>query len=46
LKTYIQAGIPGAKRVIVYDSGHLIPFEQPGVFNDLVLKFLLSNDPK
>jgi 3-oxoadipate enol-lactonase len=38
----IEAGIPNAKRVIISQSGHLIPFEQPEVFNAAVFKFLNS----
>ncbi len=38
----IEAGIPNAKRRIIFDSGHLIPFEQPKAFNETVLKFLNS----
>lgn len=36
----IEAGIPNAKREIISNSGHLIPLEQPEVFNSTVLKFL------
>ena len=38
----IEAGIPNAKREIISNSGHLIPLEQPGAFNESVLKFLNS----
>ncbi len=38
----IEAGIPNAKRVIISQSGHLIPFEQPKAFNAAVFKFLNS----
>jgi tetratricopeptide (TPR) repeat protein len=38
----IQAGIPNAKREIIFNSGHLIPLEQPEAFNSTVLKFLNS----
>lgn len=36
----IEFGIPGARREIILKSGHLIPMEQPEVFNTTVLKFL------
>jgi pimeloyl-ACP methyl ester carboxylesterase len=36
----IGFGIPNAKREIIPDSGHLIPIEQPAVFNAIVMKFL------
>jgi 3-oxoadipate enol-lactonase len=36
----IEVGIPNAKRDIIYNSGHLIPFDQPKAFNAAVFKFL------
>jgi pimeloyl-ACP methyl ester carboxylesterase len=36
----INAGIGGSKRDIIPRSGHLIPIEQPGPFNEIVAKFL------
>lgn len=36
----IEVGIPNAKRDIIYNSGHLIPFDQPEAFNEAVFKFL------
>ena len=36
----IEAGISGAKREIIYNSGHLIPIEQPDAFNSAVEQFL------
>jgi 3-oxoadipate enol-lactonase len=36
----IEFGIPNAKREIVYNSGHLIPLEQPEAFNETSVKFL------
>lgn len=36
----IAARIPGAELVIVPDSGHVIPWEQAEVFNQLVLGFV------
>jgi 3-oxoadipate enol-lactonase len=43
----INAGIENSKREIIPNSGHLIPVEQPGLFNESVLNFLgkLSNRP-
>jgi 3-oxoadipate enol-lactonase len=38
----IEAGIPGAKRIVVSDAGHLVHMEQPAVFNELVLDFLAA----
>jgi pimeloyl-ACP methyl ester carboxylesterase len=36
----ITAAIPGAREVIVGDSGHLIFVEQPQAFHDEVASFL------
>lgn len=36
----INAGIAHSKRDIIQESGHLIPIEQPYLFNNSVLKFL------
>jgi pimeloyl-ACP methyl ester carboxylesterase len=36
----ICAGIPGARKVIVGDSGHMVFVEQPQVFHDEVADFL------
>ena len=43
----INAGIEKSRREIIPKSGHLIPIEQPGLFNESVLNFLgkLSNRP-
>ena len=43
----INAGIANSRREIIPKSGHLIPIEQPGLFNESVLNFLgkLSNLP-
>lgn len=38
----IEAGIPNAKREIIFKAGHLIPLEQPEAFNASVLIFLSS----
>jgi pimeloyl-ACP methyl ester carboxylesterase len=35
----IEAGIPNAKREAIFKAGHLIPLEQPEVFNSSVLAF-------
>ena len=40
----IEFGISNAKREIISNSGHLIPLEQPDVFNATVLKFLKSQN--
>jgi 3-oxoadipate enol-lactonase len=39
----IEAGIPGAKRVIVSDAGHLMYLEKPEEFTHIVLAFIESN---
>jgi pimeloyl-ACP methyl ester carboxylesterase len=36
----IQAGIPGARRVVIRSAGHLVHMERPEEFNRLVLEFL------
>lgn len=36
----INAGIPNSRREIIPQSGHLIPIEQPALFNETVLTFL------
>lgn len=36
----IDAGIPNSKREIIPKSGHLIPIEQPVLFNEAVMTFL------
>jgi 3-oxoadipate enol-lactonase len=36
----INAGIPNSKREIISKSGHLIPVEQPALFNEAVNNFL------
>ncbi len=36
----IEVGIAGSKRVIINKAGHIVPLEQPAIFNDLVLTFL------
>ncbi len=39
----IQAGIADSKRDIIPKAGHLIPLEQPALFNDAVEKFFEAN---
>lgn len=39
----IEAGIAGSRREIVGRSAHIVPLEQPALFNDIVLKFLREN---
>jgi len=36
----INAGIPGSVREIIPHAGHLIPLEQPELFNEAVMRFL------
>lgn len=36
----IESGIPFAQKVIIRNAGHLVPLEQPEVFNEQVLNFL------
>jgi len=36
----IESGIPFAQKVIIRNAGHLVPLEQPDVFNEQVLNFL------
>jgi pimeloyl-ACP methyl ester carboxylesterase len=38
----MEAGIPGARRIIINGAGHLIPMEQPEAFNTEVIRFLLG----
>ena len=38
----INAGISGSRRIIIPDSGHLIPLEQPKLFHEAVAEFLKS----
>jgi len=40
----LAGGIPQSQRVVVYRSGHLVPMEQPQVFNRMVLDFLHGID--
>jgi len=39
----IAARVPGAKKVTIHGSGHLLNLEQPDEFNKLVLDFLRQN---
>lgn len=36
----IEAGIAGSKRVIIEKAAHIVPLEQPAVFNELVMAFV------
>ena len=36
----IESGIPFAEKVIIRNAGHLVPFEQPEIFNEHLLNFL------
>jgi len=36
----IESGIPFAQKVIIQNAGHLVPLEQPDIFNEQVLNFL------
>ncbi len=36
----IEAGIPNAKREIITNAGHLVPWEQPEAFNTCVFNYL------
>lgn len=40
----IQFGIPGARREVILNSGHLVPFEQPDEFNNSAFRFLRRNE--
>jgi len=42
----IQAGIAGARRVVVRNAGHLVHMEQPEEFNRLALEFLTAISPR
>jgi pimeloyl-ACP methyl ester carboxylesterase len=39
----INAGIPHSRRLIIPESGHLIPLEQPMIFNETVKNFIIDN---
>jgi pimeloyl-ACP methyl ester carboxylesterase len=40
----IESGIPNAQKVIIRNSAHLVPLEQPEVFNEQVLNFLTGTE--
>jgi 3-oxoadipate enol-lactonase len=40
----IESGIPLAQRVIIPNAGHLVPLEQPDLFNQQVLNFLNGSE--
>jgi tetratricopeptide (TPR) repeat protein len=39
----MEAGISGSKRVIINRAGHIVPLEQPAIFNEIALTFLREN---
>ena len=39
----LNAGITKSERIIIPGSGHLVPLEQPDLFNDAVIKFLKAS---
>ena len=39
----IEAGIPGSKRVVISDAGHLMYLEKPAEFSGQVINFIESN---
>lgn len=41
----IEAGIPGSKRVIIAETGHLMYLERPEEFNRVVIAFIDANGP-
>lgn len=41
----LEAGIQGARRVVIPGAGHLIHLEKPDLFNETVLTFLRPDDP-
>jgi len=42
----IEAGIPGSKRVVVTDAGHLMYVEKPEEFGRVVITFIDSSGPQ
>jgi len=40
----IEAGIPGSKRVVITDAGHLMYLEKPEEFSRTVITFIDAND--
>ena len=38
----IESGVPYARKVIIQNAGHLVPFEQPEIFNTQVLNYLIG----
>jgi len=41
----IEAGIPGPKRVIIPETGHLMYLEKPEEFSRAVITFIDANGP-
>lgn len=40
----IESGIPDAQRVIIQNAGHLVPLDQPKIFNEQVSNFLKGSE--
>jgi pimeloyl-ACP methyl ester carboxylesterase len=40
----IESGIPYAQKVIIQNAGHLVPIEQPKIFNEQISNFLKGTD--
>ncbi|MFC1785028.1 alpha/beta fold hydrolase [Candidatus Neomarinimicrobiota bacterium] len=40
----IESGIKYSQKVIINNAGHLVPYEQPNIFNEQVFKFLKGAD--
>jgi pimeloyl-ACP methyl ester carboxylesterase len=40
----IESGIPYAQKVIIQNAGHLVPMEQPKIFNEQVSNFLKGTE--
>jgi 3-oxoadipate enol-lactonase len=41
----IEAGIPGSKRVVITEAGHLMYLEKPDEFRRVVISFIEANGP-
>jgi pimeloyl-ACP methyl ester carboxylesterase len=41
----IEAGIPGSKRVVIPEAGHLMYLEKPEEFSRVVITFIETNGP-
>jgi pimeloyl-ACP methyl ester carboxylesterase len=40
----LEEGIAGAQKVVIPGAAHMVPMEQPDMFNRLVLDFLRAVD--